>query len=86
MTHENMRLILRVLMLLSLMPSGNGWAMQVQIARWSGLSRSTISRYITSLLKLQLIESGLATLGKHHSDRFRITDNGLKWLADNEPF
>lgn len=86
MTHENMRLILKVLMLLSRMPSGNGWAIQVQITRWSGLSRSTVSRYMEGLLKLQLIESGLETLGKYHSYRFRITDAGLQWLADNGPF
>lgn len=86
MTHENMRLILRVLWMMSQMSGGGGLTNQSEIAKWSGVSRSTVYRYLPRMCKLKLIDVVRLQHGKKYVFHYRISIDGLEWLERNKLF
>lgn len=86
MTHEKMRLILKSLWLARQMPAGKGWAGQSEIVQWSGVSRSTVYRYLIRMHKLNLIEVRDWLHGKKPAFRYRISHAGSEFLESQKQF
>jgi DNA-binding IclR family transcriptional regulator len=86
MTHENMRLMLKVLRLVREMPRGKGWVGQSEIVAWSGVSRSTVYRYLPKMFELKLIEVREMPRGKKFAFEYRISPDGLEWLESLKQF
>lgn len=86
MSHENMRLMLKVMRLVREMPRGKGWVGQSEIVHWSGISRSTVFRYLPRMFEVKLIEVREVKRGKKFAFEYRISPEGLEWLESLKQF
>ncbi len=84
---EKAIMIAKVARLLDLMPSGGGWATPLQLAYFTGLSASTIYRYMPKLDKQGYFLVEEYTCRKIVCRRYRITELGKELaLSQKEMF
>lgn len=80
MSIDSTRRILWVLKLIADMPAGEGWVKPTEIVTWSGISHSTVYRYLPKLQKLGYLHMEQYSCRKLTCKRYRITQNGLGWF------
>lgn len=74
--------ILKVVKLVSFMPSGAGWVDSKDIVQWSGVSQATTYRYLIKMEKLKLIEVDKKTYRRGTKNRYKATQLGIEYLND----